>query len=139
LQKNLNRTVWSKEPCNLYVECVKFAGAAIAWRTCLTASHSRTLSRRVECRTGKNSYKYSGLANRGANVGVVEQDGAVAITLASKKNGIKTQKTAVKKNARRAAHAAGAVASKVRPDLVKAAKAKASALSRGLRARKALA
>ena len=135
MQKNLNGTVWSKEACNLYVKCVNFLEPQLRREQAQRLSHSR----RIVSRTGKNSYKYSGLANRGANVGVVEQDGAVAITVASKKNGIKTQKTAVKKNARRAAHAAGAVASKVRPDLVKAAKAKASALSRGLRARKALA
>jgi large subunit ribosomal protein L28e len=90
-------------------------------------------------RAGKHSFKYSGLANRGSNVGLTEENGAVTIVLASKKNGIKSQKTAVKKNARRSAHAAGAVAAKVRPDLVKAAKAKASALSRGIRTRKALA
>jgi Neuraminidase (sialidase) len=93
----------------------------------------------VSYRAGKHSYKYSGLANRGNNVGVTEEDGAVTILLASKKNGIRTQKTAVKKNGRRSAHAAGAVAGKVRPDLQKAAKAKAAAISRGIRTRKALA
>ena len=63
----------------------------------------------------------------------------MAISVASKKNAHKVQKTSVKKNARRCAHAAGAVARKVRPDLVKVAKAKASAVARGIRTRKALA
>lgn len=63
----------------------------------------------------------------------------MAISVASKKDAHKIQKTSVKKNARRCAHAAGAVARKVRPDLVKVAKAKASAVARGIRTRKALA
>ena len=103
-----------------------------------TARRIHSLTRDPLARSaGKHSFKYSGLANRNSNVGVTEENGAVTIMLGSKKNGIKSQKTAVKKNARRAAHAAGAVAAKRRPDLVNAAKAKAGALSRGLRARKA--
>jgi hypothetical protein len=91
------------------------------------------------CRTGTHSYKFSGLANRGQNVGVTEENGAVTLSVACKKHGHKTHKTPVKKNARRSAYAAGAVTTKVRPDLAKFAKAKASAISRGIRTRKALA
>ena len=68
---------------------------------------------------------------------VVESDGAMCIGVPCKKQSFKTHKFAVKKNARRSAHAAGAVTSKVRPDLAKVAKAKASAVSRGIRSRKA--
>lgn len=93
----------------------------------------------ISYRTGTHSYKFSGLANRGCNVGVTEEDGAVTLSVTCKKQAQKTHKIPVKKNARRAAYAAGAVTKKVRPDLEKVAKAKASAVSRGLRTRKALA
>ena len=112
-------------------------GTAVSFSLCLDCSASHFALSNPPQLTGKHSFKYSGLANRGSNVGVTEKDGAVTIMLGAKKNGIKSQRTPVKKNARRAAHAAGAVAARVRPDLVKAAKAKASALARGIRSRKA--
>ena len=68
-------------------------------------------------RYNKNSYKFSGLANLNNSVGVSEVDGAVAITTSSKKKAGKTNATIVKKNARRTAYAAGAVAASLRPDL----------------------
>lgn len=68
-------------------------------------------------RAGKNSYKYSGLANLADTVGVTEVDGAVAISVSSKKKAGKFSTSLVKKNARRTIYAAGAVAKSKRPDL----------------------
>jgi hypothetical protein len=99
----------------------------------------KILFNRVHRRTGKNSYKFSGLANLSKNVGIVEQDGAVSIQVPCNKHSYKTHRFAVKKNARRSAHAAGSVAKKIRPDLEKLAKAKAGAISRGIRTRNAVA
>jgi hypothetical protein len=65
----------------------------------------------------KHSYKYSGLANLEKTVGVDEVDGAVAIVTSSVKKPGKMNVTRVKKNARRANHAAGAVAASRRRDL----------------------
>lgn len=177
IAKNLNGTIWSKEPCNLYVysdfhllfmnDLKEMLGNPSRYRevrhgvtACggfLEGPDSRIFEPTNgflcvqmtilihyivpmchQCRAGIHSYKYSGIANS-SKVGVSEEDGAMTISVASKKDAHKLQKTAVKKNARRSAHAAGAVARKVRPDLVKAAKAKASAVARGIRTRKALA
>jgi len=67
-------------------------------------------------RSGKNSFKSSGLANLGNTVDVNEVDGAVAVSVSSKKNG-KLASSLCKKNTRRTIQAAGAVAASKRPDL----------------------
>ena len=74
-------------------------------------------SHQYVCRTGRNSYKYSGLANLDDTVGVTEIDGAVAVSVSSKKAGKYFGTTLVKKNARRTIYAAGAIAATKRPDL----------------------
>jgi large subunit ribosomal protein L28e len=88
-------------------------------------------------RSGKNSFKYSGLANLNSTVDVSEVDGAVALSV-SKKNG-KLATSLCKKNTRRTIQAAGAVAASKRPDLKRAAMARAAAISKGLKKRAALA
>ncbi|PRW45372.1 hypothetical protein C2E21_5977 [Chlorella sorokiniana] len=86
----------------------------------------------------KHSYKYSGLANRGATVDVAAANGAVVISKSSKKG--KLAGSVCKKNARRTNHAAAAEAQSAgRPDLKSAAQARASALSKGIRKAKAVA
>ena len=67
-------------------------------------------------RSGKNSFKYSGLANLNSTVDISEVDGAVAISVSSKKTG-KFATSLCKKNTRRSIQAAGAVAASKRPDL----------------------
>jgi hypothetical protein len=68
---------------------------------------------------------------------VTEAEGAVAVQTSSKKRAGKLSTTLVKKNARRASYAAGAMAAIARPDLKDAAKARASQIARALRTRKA--
>ncbi|KAI7842121.1 hypothetical protein COHA_004314 [Chlorella ohadii] len=86
----------------------------------------------------KHSYKYSGLANRGATVDVAAAEGAVVISKSSKKG--KLAGSVCKKNARRTNFAAAAEAQSAgRPDLKRAAQARASALSKGIRKSKATA
>ncbi|PSC73656.1 60S ribosomal L28-1 [Micractinium conductrix] len=85
----------------------------------------------------KSSYKYSGLANLAKTVDVSAAEGAVVIAKSSKKG--KLAGSVCKKNARRTNHAAGAEAASVRPDLKRAAQARAAALSKGIRTAKAAA
>ena len=62
-------------------------------------------------------------------------DGAVVVAKSSAKSKAgKLSGSVVKKNARRTNHAAGAEAASTRPDLKSAAMARASALSKGIRA-----
>ncbi|KAI3424831.1 hypothetical protein D9Q98_008217 [Chlorella vulgaris] len=90
----------------------------------------------------KSSYKYSGLANRSntVDVSLTPAGDALVLSKSSKKSKIGALTGSVaKKNARRSNHAAGAVASSTRPDLKRAAQARASALTKGMRNTKAAA
>lgn len=65
-----------------------------------------------------NTYKFSGLANRGNTLDVAAVEDAVVISKSSKKSTAAPLKSSViKKNARRTNHAAGREAQSVRPDL----------------------
>eukprot|EP00887_Chlorella_sp_A99_P003209 scaffold9.g3209.t1 len=87
-----------------------------------------------------HSYKFSGLANLASTVDVAPAEKGVTIGVSSKKSKAgKLARTVVKKNARRTNVAAGAVAGSVRPDLKRAAQARASALTKAARAAKAAA
>ena len=89
-------------------------------------------------RLNLHSYKYSGLANLTSTVDVAPVEGGVAISKSSSKSKAgKLGQTIVKKNARRTNYAAGAVAASVRPDLKRAAQARASALTKAARTAKA--
>jgi large subunit ribosomal protein L28e len=89
-----------------------------------------------------SSFKHSGLANRGSTVDVALAPAGDAIVVAKSSKKSKTgalKGSVVKKNARRANHAAGAEAASTRPDLKHAAQARASALTKGIRAARAAA
>jgi hypothetical protein len=69
-------------------------------------------------RFNKNSYKYSGLANRGNTVDVSATADAVVVSKSSKKSKAgRMVGSVVKKNARRTNFAVGAEAAGTRPDL----------------------
>jgi len=87
----------------------------------------------------KHSYKYSGLANRSNTLDVsATADDAVVVAKSSKKSKAgRMVGSVVKKNARRTNFAAGAEAAGTRPDLKSAAMARAAALHKGIRTKKA--
>lgn len=97
--------------------------------------HSNHHSPSIPHSASKNTYKYSGLANVGKTVDVTSTDNCVTILKSSKAAG-KLGATKISKNARRTNYAVGKEAQGVRPDLKRAAQAKASTLKRGLLIRK---
>lgn len=86
-----------------------------------------------------HGFAHSGLANFGKTMDVSERDGELVVSCSSKKRGGRLSSTVVKKKVRRCNYAAGAVAASVRPDLVRAAKARASAITKSQRVRAAAA
>ncbi|GAB4821414.1 hypothetical protein N2152v2_008460 [Parachlorella kessleri] len=111
LVKGVNGTVFSREAGNLY---------------------------------NRNSYKYSGLANFNSTVDVAAaKDGGVQVSKSRGKNASKPSAaravSVIKKNARRTNYAVGAEAQRVRPDLKKAAVARASAVTKSQRVKKSAA
>ena len=95
-------------------------GSSTVWALCFAAPSPSCCLACSACsrRFNKNTYKYSGLANRGNTVDVSATADAVVVSKSSKKSKAgRMVGSVVKKNARRTNFAVGAEAAGTRPDL----------------------
>uniref|UniRef100_A0A7R9VDV1 Ribosomal eL28/Mak16 domain-containing protein n=1 Tax=Chlamydomonas euryale TaxID=1486919 RepID=A0A7R9VDV1_9CHLO len=121
--------------------------SALLWQvirggTCFTRRglHGESFSSEAGNLKNKHCYKYSGVSNADA-IDVSATEDAIALTVGRPKNANKpvaSKKTQIiKKNARKALRSVGKQAASFRPDLKPAAQARAAALAKSLRVKKA--